>query len=283
MTKTDIGASDLLVRLQGILVAHGPLGVAVSGGVDSMTLAFIAHCVDPRSEIFHALSPAVPASATARVRRYAEAQGWRLRLIDAGEMRDPDYLRNPADRCYYCKSNLYRTVARLAGGTVASGTNVDDLGDFRPGLRAASEHGVVHPLVEAGIDKAGVRALARHLGLHDLQALPASPCLSSRVVTGIAIDAALLPLIDEAEVRIRALLGSAACTVRCRVRPGHLAVEIETDAVLDESYQYTEAIRTVVGEVFAGSGHSYPAESIVLEPYRRGSAFLRVSTAGAGQ
>ena len=220
-------AQVLLERLEPVLSSHAPLAVAVSGGVDSMTLAWIAHRHDARTQIFHALSPAVPATATERVQRYAAAEHWRLRLIDAGEMRDADYLRNPVDRCYYCKSNLYRAILPRAGGKVASGTNLDDLGDFRPGLRAAGEQGVVHPLVEAGIDKTGVRALARSFGLHDVQELPASPCLSSRVSTGIAIDARLLPVIDRAEVDIRGLLGAPSAAVRCRIRAGQVAVEVD--------------------------------------------------------
>src|SRR5687768_10551061 len=94
-------------RLQQALARHGQLAVAVSGGVDSMTLAAIACARNPATAVFHALSPAVPELATARVRAYALRFNWRLHEINAGEMDDPDYQRNPVNRCYYCKTNLY--------------------------------------------------------------------------------------------------------------------------------------------------------------------------------
>ena len=104
--------------------------------------------------MLHAVSPAVPPHATARVRAHAERHGWALTVADAGEFDDPRYRANPVDRCYFCKSNLYDRIRSVTEGTVASGTNLDDLGDYRPGLKAAAERGVVHPFVEAGIDKA---------------------------------------------------------------------------------------------------------------------------------
>ena len=173
--------------LDRVLTAIGPAGVAVSGGVDSTTLAVVAHRRFPeRSSMVHAVSPAVPPEATARVRELARDEGWDLKVIDAGEFQDPDYLANPVNRCFFCKTNLYGTMRRHVSGVLVSGTNLDDLGDYRPGLEAAKRHGVRHPYVEAEIDKAGVRALARHLGLGALAELPAAPCLSSRVETGIA-------------------------------------------------------------------------------------------------
>ena len=188
-----------LSRLQQYFRDHPAMAIAVSGGVDSMTLAVVAHRENPATEIFHAVSPAVPLQATARVRQYAERERWNLTVIDAGEMLNEDYLANPVNRCYFCKTSLYDTVLEHTKLPVASGTNLDDLGDYRPGLIAAAEHQVRHPYVEAGIDKETLRRVAGALGLHDLKDLPAAPCLSSRVTTGIPIDAELLPLIDRAE------------------------------------------------------------------------------------
>ena len=111
--------------------------------------------------MLHAVSPAVPPHATARVRAHAGLEGWNLAVADAGEFADPRYRANPVDRCFFCKSNLYDRIRSVTQATVASGTNLDDLGDFRPGLKAASQRGVVHPFVEAGIDKAAVREIAR--------------------------------------------------------------------------------------------------------------------------
>src|SRR5262249_33153663 len=162
------------------------------------------------TEMVHAVSPAVPAHATARVAAYAEREGWTLRMVDAGEFADPRYRANPVDRCYFCKTNLYARIRPLTDRVIAPGTHVDHLGDFRPGLRAAAEKDVVHPYVEAGIDKAAVRALARGLSLSDLAELPAQPCLSSRVETGIAIDADDLAFVDAMERRLSAGLPKGA-------------------------------------------------------------------------
>ena len=113
--------------------------------------------------MYHATGPAVPMAARQRVEAHAAAHGWPLVVLDAGEQADERYRANPVDRCFYCKSNLYSRIAQTTGDTIASGTNRDDLGDYRPGLRAAAEHDVVHPYVEAGIGKDDVYALARAL------------------------------------------------------------------------------------------------------------------------
>ena len=156
------GRLDREAALVAVLDRYPALAVAASGGVDSMVLAYVAHRFS-RAEVLvmHAVSPAVPLVATQRVREHAQRHGWNLRLLDAGEMADPDYLANPVDRCFHCKKNLYGRMAALAGGTLASGTNLDDLADFRPGLEAAKNHGVVHPYVEAGLAKADIYALSR--------------------------------------------------------------------------------------------------------------------------
>ncbi len=253
-------------RLAGILQGHGPLVIAVSGGVDSMTLATIAHRIRPQTaEMVHAVSPAVPAHATARVRSYAQREGWTLRIIDAGEFADPRYRANPVDRCYFCKSNLYGRIRSLTTGVIASGTNLDDLGDYRPGLRAAAEADVVHPYVEAGIDKAGVRALARGLALRDLAELPAQPCLASRIETGIAVEADDLAFIDAVERRLAADLPAGA-TVRCRVTGAGIAVELG-----GEGLGRAEIMGAMAGELCAAAGRRF----IGVRPYRTGSAFLR--------
>lgn len=257
--------------LERVLDDLGAVAVATSGGVDSMTLAHVAAgCRGAAATMHHAVSPAVPPSATARVRRHASSQGWTLRLVDAGEFSDERYLANPANRCFFCKTHLYGSLARLLEGvpsTLISGTNTDDLGDWRPGLAAARDHGVRHPFVEAGIDKAGVRAIARHLGLDDLAELPAAPCLSSRIETGIRIEAPTLLAIDSAETLLRNRL--APSTVRLRVRADRIAVELDPPTL--ESLG--TAMRAILGrELRALFGHH---RHVAFEPYSRGSAFLR--------
>ena len=135
-----------LDRLQSVIGEIGPLAVAVSGGVDSMTLAVVAHrTLGSRAHMLHAVSPAVPEEATRRVLAYAKQNGWRVDVIDAHEFSDANYLENPHDRCFYCKTNLYSTMADLVDCALASGTNRDDLSDYRPGLKAAAVYGVVSP------------------------------------------------------------------------------------------------------------------------------------------
>lgn len=268
---------NALERLCASLEQLGPVAVAVSGGVDSMTLAYVAHQVNNASQVFHALSPAVPVQATERVQRYAEANGWNLQLIDAGEIKDPEYLANPANRCYFCKTKLYDAVVFHTHLTVVSGTNTDDLGDYRPGLIAAKEHAVRHPYVEVDINKDTLRGIASELGLEDLKDLPAAPCLSSRVTTGIEIEPALLPLINDVEVELwRNLLGRAKIAgIRCRIRPDSMvAIEIESTDDITSDAELTGEIRQVVSSVFNAGGFAHLAAEISIEPYQRGSAFL---------
>jgi len=273
MTGSD--PKSRVAALERGLDDMGRVAVAVSGGVDSMTLAVVAHrTLGDASTMIHAVSAAVPAAATDRVERYARREGWRLRRIDAGELRDARYVANPVNRCYFCKTNLYSTIAPFAGdgATIVSGTNTDDLGDFRPGLIAADEHGVRHPYVECDIDKPAVRAIAARLGLHDLAELPAAPCLSSRVETGIGIDPSMLKAIDACERLVRDATGAG--TVRCRVRRDAVVVELDDAALL----ALDVARRTeLAGEVQARMTTAGVSRALRFEPYRMGSAFLRLS------
>lgn len=260
-------APDDLARLQALLDTLPPLAVAVSGGVDSMTLATLAHrhMATPPLMV-HAVSPAVPGPARALIEDHAAAEGWNLRLLNAGEQDDPRYRANPFDRCYFCKANLYGAIAAVTARTIASGTNLDDLGEHRPGLNAAREHGVVHPFVTAGIGKDGIRALARHLGLTAFAELPAQPCLASRVETGIAIDPRDLAFIDRTEAQVRALL-DARQTVRVRLRRDGVHLELRPAPPPDTApdlARLMEGACRADGRIFAG-----------LDPYRVGSAFVR--------
>ena len=260
-----------LARLRSVISDIGPLAVAVSGGVDSMTLAVVVHQVlNNEARMLHAVSPAVPAEASERVRRYAKRMGWRLELIDAGELNDPNYLANPHDRCFYCKTDLYSAMAGRVDCPLVSGTNNDDLGDYRPGLKAAAQHGVRHPFVEAGMDKAAVRAVARELTLSDLAELPASPCLSSRVETGIPIDPGVLGAIDRAEQLIRHEL--APKTARCRIRNESIVIELDPPSLAAMDAATAGQLQDAIGALLAAAGVAHP---VTFEGYRMGSAFLR--------
>lgn len=247
-----------------------PAAVALSGGVDSMTLAFTAHRrLGADVAMFHAVSPAVPTSATDRVKAYAETEGWALNILNAGEFDDERYMANPANRCFFCKSNLYGTLAKATERQLLSGTNLDDLGDWRPGLKAAKAEGVRHPFVEAEIDKATVRGLASHFGLDDLAELPSAPCLSSRIETGLRIETALLPVIDEIETLLREKLSPQ--TVRCRIRKEGVVIELDeaTMQALDASLK-----RQLIGEIETNLADQ-DIQPISFSTYRQGSAFLR--------
>ena len=261
-----------LARLAAALNRHDRLAIAVSGGVDSMTLAHIAtRHAKSQATMYHAVSPAVPASARERVQAHAAKHAWNLVIVDAAELADPRYRANPVDRCYYCKTNLYDRIAQATTDTIASGTNRDDLDDFRPGLRAASERHVVHPYVEAGIGKAEIYAIAGALGLADLERLPAQPCLASRVETGIAIDPDDLSFIDSVEARLAESLGRDA-TVRCRVT--HAGVVIELAAANDP--ECASAAIAIGRSACHAAGRTFAG----VRPYARGAAFLRTVSHG---
>jgi len=254
--------TDPTARLEHLLTRFPRLAVAVSGGVDSLTLATIAARTVPDFMAVHAVSPAVPARASERVREMARRQSWRLLEIGAGEFADADYLSNPVNRCYFCKSNLYKRIREVTDFPIAAGTNLDDLSDFRPGLTAARENGVVHPFVEAGIDKQTLRGIAARAGLGSVASLPAQPCLSSRVETGIRISERDLDFIDRVERLAEAALGPI--TLRCRLT--NLGVRLETDVSIPPAL--IETIQELCNDerrLFLG-----------IAAYRQGSAFVGV-------
>lgn len=255
--------------LEAALAPHDQAAIAVSGGVDSMTLAVVAGRMG-LATVFHAKSPAVPAEATARVRHYAARENWRLTVLDAGEFDDPNYRANPANRCYYCKSNLYQAIAERTDAQLLSGTNLDDLGDWRPGLRSAKEQNVRHPFVEAEIDKAGVRRIADALGLHDLAVLPAAPCLSSRIETGLRIEPDHLALVHAVEKFLTRRLSPE--TVRCRLRGQSVEIELDDKTLADLAPAEREALTEKIASMFAAEHLQKP---VIFGGYRMGSAFLR--------
>ena len=153
---------------------------------------------------------------------------------------------------------------------MVSGTNMDDLGDFRPGLSAAAEHGVRHPFVESEISKQGVRDIARLLALGDLAELPAAPCLSSRVETGIAIQPQMLACVDAAEKLIRLELAPRA--VRCRLRRSGIVIELDGETLAELRPSVRQSLSRRVASIF---GTLDSAPELQFCRYRMGSAFLR--------
>jgi pyridinium-3,5-biscarboxylic acid mononucleotide sulfurtransferase len=211
-------------RLLGILRPLPGAAVAFSGGIDSTVVARAAQeALGERAVAVTADSASVPRSELEEARRLADLIGIRHRVVPTGEFDDPDYLRNDGARCYHCKSELYDTMIELLPelgvGVICSGANLDDLGDYRPGLKAAAERHIRHPLQEAGFTKADVRALARAWGLPTWDK-PASPCLSSRVVPGLPVTIERTGRIEAGEAYLRKL-GLRDC--RVRLHEGELA------------------------------------------------------------
>lgn len=262
--------------LTAALATHPRRVVACSGGVDSLLLAAVAHEAEPESTVVaHSVTPAVPETATERVRRTAGELGWRLVLVDSAEFDDERYLANPVDRCFFCKSNLYDELERIvadlpqaqAGWTILSGANTDDLGEYRPGLLAAAEHAVSHPYVEAGLGKAGIRALARARG-HAWHDLPAAPCLASRLYTGTPVTPGLVRAVEAGEAMATRLTGEAV--LRTRVRDDVVLLELPaaTRHLVDE--RVLGAVLTVMRR---HAPHLGSAE-LDPEPYAPGRSFV---------
>jgi pyridinium-3,5-biscarboxylic acid mononucleotide sulfurtransferase len=194
----------------GSAIATSPSAiVAFSGGVDSsLVAAGAAKVLGDRAIAVTAVSPALATGELDGARSVAAAVGIAHRAITTDELARAGYRRNGSDRCYHCKTELYDRLAALAQeegyAVVFSGANVDDLGDWRPGLRAAAEHDVRHPLVEAGFRKSDVRREATALKIPSADK-PAMPCLASRIPYGTEVDPSVLAQIDRAERAVRAL------------------------------------------------------------------------------
>lgn len=266
--------NDAQSRLERMLQENKPVAVAVSGGVDSLTLmSFARRVLGDAVLAVHAVSPAVPVEATARVKSQALKEGWRLKLLNAGELDDPRYRANPLNRCFFCKNNLYASIRNVTDSQIVSGTNLDDLGEYRPGLEAAREFGVRHPFVEAQFSKAMVRALARQLGLQEIAELPASPCLSSRIETGLSIDADILEFVHDIENTIALRLGApdAQRALRCRVRSTGVVIELDPESFRNLNETNKAYLRK---HILAGAPAKLKVQNVVFAPYKNGSAFL---------
>ena len=239
--------------------------VAFSGGADSAFLAWTAHdTLGPAgAHAVTAVSPSLAPEERADCEALAAEWGLRWSAVDTDELADPAYVANDGDRCYHCKASLLDVLAPVAAAeeaTVVLGVNVDDLGDHRPGQRAAAERGARFPLVEAGFTKADVRAASHALGLRTWDK-PAAACLASRVPYGTPVTVGVLDTVARAESGLRAL-GFRSLRVR---HYGDLArIELEGDDLAEAVARRTEVVAAV-----RAAGYAYV--TLDLEGLRSGN------------
>lgn len=221
-------------RLLRILQGYGRVAVALSAGVDSTVVAKAARIACGENAVaVTAVSSSLAAGEEEQAVEMARQIGIRHQVVQTQEFSDPNYLQNPVNRCYYCKSELYTRLTELAPtlgvDVLANGANLDDRGDYRPGMQAAGEFQVRSPLIEAEFTKSDVRALAK---LWDLPVWdkPATPCLSSRIAYGVEVTPERVRRIDDAEQFLRQELNLRELRVRCEAND--LArIELPIDAI----------------------------------------------------
>jgi uncharacterized protein len=258
-----------MTRIEELESRIRPLGsciVAFSGGVDSsLVAALAARVLGKRALADTADSSALATGELGGARDVARSIGVRHEVITTAELEREGYRANGRDRCYHCKSELYDRLEGLAARrgyeAVLSGANVDDLGDWRPGLAAAAEHGVLHPLVEARVGKQEVRELARLLAIPSAEK-PASPCLASRIPYGTAVDREVLAQIDRAELAVKSL-GYDVLRVR------HFGVLGRVELPEDALAALTSERRAAIAVAVAAAG--YDEVEISDQPFRSGS------------
>ena len=255
-------------KLYGILRDLDNVIVAYSGGIDSAYLAWAANEIlgRDRAIAITADSASIPESHKRDAEQFARDQGFRHEYIDTYEFENPDYVKNDKDRCFHCKDELFtrlEQVGRDRGVTnIIYGVNMDDLGDYRPGQRAAKIHEVKAPLVEAGLYKAEIRELARLAGL-PVWDRPASACLSSRIPYGTAVTPQVVKTVEKGEEEIKAL---GFRQFRVRFHGELVRIEIAPDE-LAKALDPVIAARFV--EIFKPLGFHYV--TLDLEGYRQGS------------
>lgn len=255
--------------LLALLQKYGRVAVAFSAGVDSTVVAQAAQLAcGERAVAATAVSDSLAAGELDSARELALRIGIRHEILQTTEFSNPAYLRNAGDRCYHCKTELYTQLegmtARLGVDVIVNGANVDDQGDYRPGMQAAAEHTVRSPLIEVGLTKAEVRELARHWDL-PVWDKPASPCLSSRIAYGLEVTPERVRRVDAAEQFLRQRLGIRELRVR---HEAHDLARIEV--AVDELPRLVAAdLRAEITTHLRGLG--FRSVTLDLDGFRSGS------------
>ena len=261
----EMSSPSKLDELKAIVRDYRSAIVAFSGGVDSTLVLRVAREVlgPERAKAVTAASESVPKRELELAKQVARSLDVEHRVIETRELENPHYRSNSTQRCYFCKTTLYDQLIRVARewrlDTICNGTNTDDLGDFRPGLRAADEHGIKSPLVEAGIGKEEVRRLSRTLGL-SVWDKPASPCLSSRIPYGREVTQEKLSQVERGEDFLKDL---GFKVVRLR----HFGLKAHLELGHEELIRVTEVgLRNQITEFILSLGFT----TVRVEPYQSG-------------
>jgi uncharacterized protein len=277
MAPTDPSRAKKKKRLMAILKAYESLVVAFSGGVDStFLLAATQEALGDRVTAVTADSPIHSRREIREALETAKALGVKHIVVPFAEMTAPGFAANPPDRCYSCKQIIFSEIIRIAASMgverVAHGVNLDDLGDYRPGLKAAEEMGVVAPLADAGLSKADIRALSRRMGLATWNK-PSMACLASRIPYGRPITPGVLKMVEAAEEILQGLGFSG-----CRVRHHGDVARIEM-AARDVSRAARSAVRSQILKGLKDIGFTHVA--VDLEGYVQGSLNRALTGKGA--